>query len=239
MKLSTIVIIGVLAVPALCYAGDSRELVRLTLASLLLLAFLPPWLHRHVRKTGTYHHEISHGLMSLLTGGCFHRFHVHPNGSGVAHISGGKPKLVISAGYVGTILFGVVYVTRSAQSDGLVTTLYVLVLLYALSIIKAGDLHTASIGAVMAATLGLATQLAPGSLAVRFLLNLNGVLLICDGLFALWTLHLVSATATNTGSDAETMGQLTGKHPAVWSAVFSMIAVAILFVAMVGFVTTQ
>jgi len=237
MRLSTI-IIAVLAVPALCYAGEAREFVRLTLASLLLLALLPSWLHRHVRKTGTYHHEISHGLMSLLTGGRFHRFHVRPNGGGVAHTSGGKPKFVISAGYIGTILFGVIYLAKSAQSDAMVVTLYFLALLYAFSILKAGDWHTAAVGMVIVATLGLATQLAPGSLAVRFLLNLNGVLLICDGLFALWTLHLASATATNIGSDAEAMGHLTGKHPAVWSAVFSITALVILFVAMVGFMTT-
>ena len=238
MKLSTIAIISVVAVSALCYAGEAREFVRLTLASLLVLALLPSWLHRHVRKTGTYHHEISHGLMSLLTGGRFHRFHIHSNGSGLAHTSGGKPKLVISAGYIGTILFGVIYLAKSTQNDAIVATLYVLALLYALSILKAGDWHTATVGMAILATLGLATQLAPGSLAVRFLLNLNGVLLISDGLFALWTLHLASATTTNTGSDAEAMGHLTGKHPAVWSAVFSITALAILFVAMASFMTT-
>ncbi len=205
-------------------SGDNGgTFVLLTLASAGFLCMLPVVWRRHATKVGTYAHEVSHGVVSLLTGGNFHRFHVGDWG-GVAITSGGNRKAVAAAGYIGTIVLGAVFLARSAQADALVLTLQVLAVLLALSTLKAGDLHTAAVGATVAALLGLCSSLFPGALATRFLLNLMGVILIWQGARAIWTLLVISVTASGTGSDAEVLARLSGRSALHWTVVLACIA---------------
>jgi len=223
-------IIAVLGFLAIGLPAPQRQFAELTLASLFVLTLIPAWLKHHVRKMGTYHHEVSHGLISMLTGGQFHKFYVHEEDGGVSITSGGKTKLVVSAGYIGTVLFGAVYLAKSAQSDSMIIVLYAMALLYALSVIKAGDLHTASVGIAIGAFVGLATHLAPGTIFTRLVLNLIGVVLVFEGLRSLWHLHIAAATTTGTGSDAEAMSRISGSHPMHWAFLYSAVAALILFV---------
>ena len=222
-------IIAVLAVLTLGLPGPQRQFAGLTLASVFVLSLLPGWMKHNVRKMGTYHHELCHGLVSLLTGGEFHTFYVDPAGGGVSVTSGGKMKLVVSAGYTGTVLFGAVYLAKSAQSNAMIAALYVLALLYAFSIVKAGDLHTASVGIAIGAFVGLAAHLGTGTLFTRMVLNMIGVVLVFEGIRSLWHLHLAAATATGTGSDAEAMSRLSGGHPVLWAFLYSAVGALILF----------
>jgi len=192
MKGTTIALLLV-GIAVFCLANDTGDFVVLSLASLALLKLLPRWLHRHVSKVGKYHDEISHGLTSVLMGGNFKRFWVQQKGIARVPISVEKAKPVVSASHLGTTVFGGVYLAESAQCDSLVLTLYGLALFYAISSLKAGDLHTASVGIAMAATLGLVTHFAPDSLLCRFCLNFVGMLLLLEGIRSLWLLQRASA----------------------------------------------
>ena len=217
--------------------GAAGSLLLMTLASVGLLCFLPATVRRQLSQVGTYVHEVSHGVVSLLTGGEFRRFHVS-NSGGLCITSGGSRKAVAAAGYVGTLVLGAVFLARSAQPGTLVIPLQVVAVLLALSTLKAGDVHTAAVGAVAAALLGLLTTLLPGATATRFLLNLVGVILVWQGLRAIWILCTVSARRKGTPSDAETLAQLTGHSALYWAVVFGGIALAIcslvLFLAVGG-----
>ncbi len=54
----------------------------------------------------TFIHELGHGTAALATGGEFRNFEVKSSGAGLAYSAGGIRPLVISAGYVGTAVFG-------------------------------------------------------------------------------------------------------------------------------------
>jgi len=220
-KFLIIIAAGLLAITL---PASQRQFVGITLASLVVLFWLPDWIRHHVGKIETYHHEISHGLASLFSGGKFHKFHIHPNGGGMALTQGGHRHLIVAAGYIGSVLFGAIYLARSAQSDSITVLLYLVTLLYALAILKAGDRHTRTVAIAFASIVGI---LSPGSLLTRLVLNLIGVVLIYEGFRSLWTLHLISATRSGTGSDAEAMAELLGRHPIYWSMLFSVIALAI------------
>lgn len=200
--------------------GNGATFALLTLGSVGSLCLLPVVWRRHVAKVGTYAHEVSHGVVSLLTGGDFHRFHVDDWG-GLAITRGGNRKAVAAAGYIGTIVVGAIFLARSAQADALVLTLQALAVLLALSTLKAGDLHTAAVGAAVAALLGLCSTLSPGALATRFLLNLMGVILVWQGVRALWALLVISATASDTGSDAEVLARLSRRSALQWAIVLA------------------
>jgi hypothetical protein len=211
--------------------GSASMFVLLTLASVGLLCFLPAVWRQHTSKIGTYAHEVSHGVVSLLTGGEFHRFHVGEWG-GVAVTSGGNRKAVAAAGYIGTIVLGAVFLARSAQADTLVVTLQVLAILLVLSTLKAGDLQTAAVGAAVAAFLGLFSTLFPTALPTRFLLNLMGVILIWQGARALWTLLVLSATTRGTGSDAEALARLTGRSALHWAVILGGLAFVVCLIVL-------
>ena len=206
----------------------------MTLASVGFLCLLPLVARRHVSKAGTYAHEVSHGVASLLTGGEFHRFHVHEQG-GYCLTSGGSRELVASAGYVGTVLVGAVLLARSAQQESIVIILQILALLLAFSTLKAGDVQTAAVGMVVAAVLGLCSTLFPGAFLTRCLLNLMGVILIWQGFVALKHLWLISLSDDTARSDAEQMARLRGRTPAFWALVYGGIGlVAFLIILRIG-----
>lgn len=63
----------------------------------------------------TFLHEASHGLAAILTGGQLHRFIVSPDTSGRAFTSGGFAPLIVTAGYVGSCLWGGVLLVAARQ----------------------------------------------------------------------------------------------------------------------------
>ncbi|MBZ0306551.1 MAG: M50 family metallopeptidase [Anaerolineae bacterium] len=56
----------------------------------------------------TFIHELGHGTAALATGGEFRNFQVESSGAGLAYSAGGVRPIVISAGYVGTAIFGAI-----------------------------------------------------------------------------------------------------------------------------------
>lgn len=219
-----------ISIPLIAFSSTGTSFIFMTLASLVLLWMIPHTHRHHLRKIGTYHHELCHGIASLATGGEFHRFHVHPSGSGLCITSGGNKYITITAGYVGTVLAGAILLAQSADYLPIVVLLQIMALLLALSTLKAGDLHTAAIGVIVSAALGLNGVLFPNAMMTRFLMNFLGVLLIWQGIEALKVLMILSATKKNTGSDAEVLGALTNKHPLYWALVFSGLAIVILLI---------
>lgn len=59
-----------------------------------------------LRLLVTFIHELGHGTATLVTGGDFLRFEVDSSGAGVAFSRGGIREIIISAGYLGTAVFG-------------------------------------------------------------------------------------------------------------------------------------
>jgi hypothetical protein len=54
----------------------------------------------------TYIHESSHGLAAIITGGSLVRFEMALDTSGLAYTSGGIRTLIVSAGYIGSTIWG-------------------------------------------------------------------------------------------------------------------------------------
>lgn len=211
-----------------------QPFVIMTCGSIALLSVLPHKHRHHIGKIGAYTHEVSHGVVSLMTGGEFDTFRIGKQGGGYAVTSGGKRKLIVSAGYIGTILLGAIMLSRSANVTDLTVTLYILALFFAVSTIKSGDLHTAVVGNVTALLLGLSHILMPGSWVVRFLLNFLGVILVWKGLTAIRDLYQTSTGNGDIQSDAKVMSNIAGHTTLHWVFVYASISVVILLMAIVG-----
>ncbi len=63
-----------------------------------------------------FFHEGSHALATLLTGGSVLSMHIVPNQGGEVQSMGGWPIVIISAGYLGSLLWGALILILAARS---------------------------------------------------------------------------------------------------------------------------
>ncbi|NIP98609.1 MAG: M50 family peptidase, partial [Akkermansiaceae bacterium] len=58
-------------------------------------------------------HEISHGMMSVATGGGIDRIVLDPQQGGACYCGGGNAFLTLSAGYLGSLVWGVLLLSAA------------------------------------------------------------------------------------------------------------------------------
>lgn len=64
----------------------------------------------------TYFHEISHGIIALLTGGSIYKIRMYLFGGGICEVKGGWQFLVAFSGYAGATIWGVfIYLTATTM----------------------------------------------------------------------------------------------------------------------------
>ncbi len=83
----------------------SLEFIALVIAA-FILSYIPI-IHIPFTWIMTFFHEISHGIGALLTGGSVEKIHLHLMGSGLCYTSGGIRFVVLQAGYIGAVLWGI------------------------------------------------------------------------------------------------------------------------------------
>lgn len=62
-------------------------------------------------------HEISHGLAAVLTGGSLVRIELSPGLGGVAYTDGGSRVAILTAGYLGSCIFGGLIMVAAARTN--------------------------------------------------------------------------------------------------------------------------
>ncbi len=88
----------------------ARKSSSLELTILIGVAFIlsfVPFIRIPFSWVMTYFHEISHGIGSLITGGSVVKIQLHLMGSGMCYTIGGIRFVVLQAGYVGAVVWGV------------------------------------------------------------------------------------------------------------------------------------
>jgi hypothetical protein len=172
-------------------------------------------------------HELSHGLAAIATGGSIERIELSADQGGVCWTRGGSRFLVTSAGYLGSCLFGALFVVLGGRArPGLqraVVGLAGLVVL-AVTFLWIRTAFGVVFGlAAAAALLGTAAWLsAPVSV---FVLRLLG---ITSGLYAIWDIGSDLIARSVPSSDAEALAALTGIPGAVWGVVWGAAAVVVM-----------
>ncbi len=88
----------------------ARKSSSLELTILIGVAFIlsfVPFIRIPFSWVMTYFHEISHGIGSLITGGSVVKIQLHLMGSGMCYTIGGIRFVVLQAGYVGAVVWGI------------------------------------------------------------------------------------------------------------------------------------
>lgn len=174
----------------------------------------------------TFFHEISHGLVALLTGGMIHNIRLNFNGSGVCTSSGGIRFLVSFFGYAGSALWGLLIYsiadslskTRAKLIVGAIAIMLAITLL-----LWARDLSTIVILIVL-----LLMYIIPlyKSLwfSVKFFIRLVGIFVMLDAIRS--PLYLLDGRNLGDGAN---LARLTWFPEIFWVGLWFTIAVGCLY----------
>lgn len=170
-------------------------------------------------------HEISHGLAAVLTGGAIESIGLSFDEGGVCRTRGGSPFLILNAGYLGSLLWGALFLvlgerrTRARAVIGLVGAFTLAVtLLYVRTLFGFGY----GLGAGLA-LLWVATRLRPA--VSELMLAAIGA---TSALYAVWDVATDVLLRHSNQSDAAALAQLTGVPAVVWGAVWIGLSLGVL-----------
>lgn len=186
-----------------------------------------------IRIFVTILHEAAHALMAWVTGGSVASIRVNSDGSGLTATRGGSLLLISSAGYVGTMAYGVLLLLlcrkpRQARIVLAMTALFIGAI--SLGLIR----PVGSIGFLVGVGLsivGLSITIFASPRVTQFVVGFLGVQSCLNALFDLKALVFLS-TATSVKTDARNLQELTHIPAVVWAIVWTIAALGLLFLAL-------
>ncbi|MXW17968.1 MAG: M50 family metallopeptidase [Gemmatimonadetes bacterium] len=170
-------------------------------------------------------HEISHGIASLATGGTIDKIILDPYQGGACHCGGGNAFLTLSAGYLGSLLWGVVLLglagSRRVSNHVLLTVVGGLVVLLTALYVRNGFGLTFGLG------FGTALVIAGrklGPVASKVILTALG---LTSCLYAILDIKSDVLDRPHLQSDAAMLAEMTPLSTTAWGAVWIGVAVIV------------
>ncbi|HEX6135754.1 MAG TPA: M50 family metallopeptidase [Longimicrobiales bacterium] len=159
-------------------------------------------------------HEISHAMAALATGGAVERIVLNMNQGGATYILGGNAFLILSAGYLGSLLWGLLLVelasARTKRARWAVGILGAFILLVAALFVR--NLF----GFVFTGLFGAGLILAARSLSARGVATVLLVLGLTSALYALLDIRSDILSRPDVQSDAAMLAEVTGIPTLFW-----------------------
>lgn len=203
---------------------SSRLLLPLALAVVFVVFFDSPVVYPF-RLFVVFLHEIGHGTAAFLTGGRVLSIGISPDEGGVCVTRGGIPFVVLNAGYLGSLLFGALFLllgARRSNAAPVVGAIGVFTAVAALLYVRTwfGFAYTLLAGLVL---LFVAARLRPA--ASEWLLAAIGSMSM---LYAVADIASDVIFRHSGASDAAALARLSGVPALVWGFVWIGVSLAVL-----------
>ncbi len=169
-------------------------------------------------------HEVSHGLAAVATGGAIVRIELSPAEGGLCVTRGGSRFVVLSAGYLGSLAWGVVILllgARGRRDRQAVAALGLMTLAVTLVYVRSLFGFAYGLGAG-AALLAVAWRL-PAAVSDAVLVVVGTV----SCLYAVWDVASDVLLRDIPGSDAHALAALTGVPAIVWGLFWMALALVV------------
>ncbi len=174
-------------------------------------------------------HELSHTLALILTGGHPAGIQLSAHEGGLAWGTGGNRFVVLNAGYLGSLLWGVVLLAVANRRAavpwflrGMGVVLAIATILWMRPLLSFGFLYGA-LAAVVLFALGSKLSATAGAIVLRFLGVFSCLYAVID-IF----LDVIHPASWGRESDAAMLAELTGIPALVWGVAWSLLAAAVL-----------
>ncbi|MCY4398034.1 MAG: M50 family metallopeptidase [Gemmatimonadetes bacterium] len=174
-------------------------------------------------------HEISHGIASVSTGGTIERIVLDPAQGGACYCGGGNAFLTLSAGYLGSLIWGVVIL--AAVSARRIPNHLIVLIVGVLVVLLTGLYVRNGFGLLFGLAFGTTLIVAGrklGAGASRVVLTALG---LTSCLYAILDIKSDVLDRPHLESDAAMLADLTGIPTTTWGGIW--IAVAVLVSALV------
>lgn len=170
-------------------------------------------------------HELSHALAGVATGGAVERITLDPYQGGATYVRGGNAFLMLSAGYLGSLLWGLslLLLARARPRIARRSVLALGGLLLIVSVLFVRNAFGFAFGLVAGAALLVAARKLPNGGIIVLLTTLG----LTSALYALLDIRDDILTRPQLESDAHMLGELTGVHTLVWGFLWAAIALAV------------
>ncbi|MEX1256701.1 MAG: M50 family metallopeptidase [Gemmatimonadota bacterium] len=170
-------------------------------------------------------HEISHGIAAVATGGSIQEITINPRLGGACYCPGGNAFLTLSAGYLGSLVWGGVILEagwRARSRVHLVVRIAgAMMLLLTLLFVRG------IFGFVFGAAFGIALILTARHLSLPTNRRVLEVLGLTSCLYAVLDIKSDVLDRPELPSDAAMLGELTGVPTLVWGALWITMALGI------------
>jgi hypothetical protein len=170
-------------------------------------------------------HEISHAMAAVATGGSVVRILLDPYQGGAAYTVGGNHFIILSAGYLGSLLWGAAFVmlafSRRVRPRWVLGSVGVLVLLLTLLLVRSW--FGFGFGLVFGAALLASARYLKDGVNRVFLMGLG----LTSALYAILDIKSDVLDRSHLPSDAAMLAEMTGVPTAVWGLLWIAIALLV------------
>ncbi len=170
-------------------------------------------------------HEISHGLMALATGGAIERIVISANEGGLCQCPGGSTFLVLSAGYLGSLLWGGL-ILAAARGRGALpryASAIIGIVVIGVTLLYVRNVFGVLFGVAFGAGLVAAGRRLPVEGNAALLTGLG----LTSCLYAILDIKSDILDRPGLMSDARMLAELTGVPTVVWGVVWIALALLI------------
>ncbi len=218
-----------------------RALILALLASLLLWNIpFGEWLLYPFKLMATWLHELSHGIVMMLTGAGFHHLEIFKDTSGIAQANSGVNIVgraaIHSAGYMGTALFGAILLVIGQTRTGARSVLASLGAALGISSLLWIQNDFGQISAYIGMTILLVISLIPSERIAVLVVNFIAVEACIHSLLDIRVLYrsemVVNGKIVESGSDAHNMALATFGTVPLWASIWLAWSCLCFFVAL-------
>jgi hypothetical protein len=170
-------------------------------------------------------HEISHAIASVATGGGIEKITLDPRQGGACHCFGGNDFITLSAGYLGSLLWGGAMFS-AARSDKVKTSWvngFIGAMVVALTVLFVRGGFGMIFGIAFGLTMIFVSK-QMGSAVNRGLLLTLG---LTSALYAILDIKSDVLDRPNIRSDAAMLSEITGVSTTIWGLLWISIAIAV------------
>lgn len=208
--------------------STKADLWKLGLILIAILFLWNSWVVYPLKVLVVFFHELSHGLAALLTGGSIVEIQLQKEQGGVCITRGGSRFVILTAGYLGSLVFGGTVLLLSARSpdDKTITgVLAAVLLLVTLLFVRPWFGFGMVFGLVAGGALVLAAAYL-GKAANDWLLRVIGVV---SCLYAVLDIKSDVLDRPEATSDAQMLAEHTGIPTLFWGLLWIAVALVLTF----------
>lgn len=173
-----------------------------------------------------FFHESSHAIVTLLTGGSVEEFVINPQQGGHVLSRGGNRFMTLSAGYLGSLLWGVTIYIASVKSfydKALTAILGMSVLL--MTVFMASDAFSWFFGLASGVIMLLFARYLPNKYNDFFL----RLLALTNMLYVPLDIYSDTLSRSHLRSDAYMLAEYTGVSTVLWGGLWLLISLIVIF----------